>query len=465
MKKFIQVIIIFLILLSINFITIQSKEISTKDIFQLNLKKSENLNDPPYPASNPNPIDNSLNNNLIINLSWTGGDPDPGDTVTYNVFFGTNSNPPNVENVYPLNEYDPGLLKYNTQYYWRIDSYDDLNAATTGPIWTFTTKDDTPPFIPSNPSPANESIDVEIFSNISWTGGDPDGDNVTYDVYFGANSNPPNIISSYENSSYSPGILEYNTQYYWRIDSWDAYNYSSSGPIWTFTTKENPPPIIPYNIIPENESTNIYIDAILSWTGGDPDGDNVTYDVYFGTDQNPIKIISNQTINYYEPEQMETTITYYWRIVTWDSYGKSSISPLWHFKTSIYTNSPPNKPNRPSGPTTGRPSISYSYSSSTTEPNGEPIFYMFDWDDGTRMEWIGPFNSGQTVTASHNWRDKGSYAVKVKAKDIYGGESVWSDPLSISMPILKKLNYDFNNMNLKNMNLFLFIRTILKEIL
>ena len=91
MKKFIQVIMIFLILLSVNFITIQSKEISTKDIFQLNLKKSENLNDPPYPASNPNPLDNSLNNNLIINLSWTGGDPDPEDTVTYNVFFGTNS--------------------------------------------------------------------------------------------------------------------------------------------------------------------------------------------------------------------------------------------------------------------------------------------------------------------------------------------------------------------------------------
>jgi hypothetical protein len=65
---------------------------------------------------------------------------------------------------------------------------------------------------------------------------------------------------------------------------------------------------------------------------------------------------------------------------------------------------------------------------------------MFDWDDGTRMEWIGPFNSGQTVTVSHTWRDQGSYAIKVKAKDIYGGESFWSDPLAISIPKKRNLN-------------------------
>ena len=266
---------------------------------------------------------------------------------------------------------------------------------------------------------------------------------------------------SYENLSYYPGILGYNTQYFWRIDAWDTYGYSTTGPTWTFTTKENPPPIIPYNPIPENGSTNIYIDAILSWTGGDPDDDNVTYDVYFGSNQNPIKIISNQTINYYEPEEMETTTMYYWRIISWDSYNKSSVSPLWNFKTSIYTNNPPDKPNKPNGPTTGKPGISYSYSSSTTDSNGEPIFYMFDWDDGTHVEWIGPFNSDQTVTLSHTWSDKGSYAVKVKAKDIYGGESFWSDPLSISMPKYKKFNHNLIDFNLKNLNIYWFIRSIL----
>ncbi len=452
---------IFLILISVNFIHITAEEISNKESFQLNLTKSEILNDPPYPASNPDPLDNSTNINVRINLSWTGSDPDPQDIITYNIFFGISSNPPNIELVYPTNEYDPGLLEYTTKYYWRIDTYDNDGGATTGPTWTFTTKDDTPPFIPSNPSPLNESINVDIFTNISWIGGDPDGDNVTYDIYFGTSSNPPIVMLSYENLTYYPGILGYNTQYFWRIDAWDTYGYSTTGPTWTFTTKENPPPIIPYNPIPENGSTNIYIDAVLSWTGGDPDDDNVTYDVYFGANQNPIKIISNQTINYYEPEEMETTTMYYWRIISWDSYNKSSVSPLWNFKTSIYTNNPPDKPNKPNGPTTGKPGISYSYSSSTTDSNGEPIFYMFDWDDGTNVEWIGPFNSGQSATISHSWRDKGSYAVKVKAKDIYGGESFWSDPLSISMPKYKKFNHNLIDFNLKNLNIYWFIRSIL----
>jgi len=459
MKKNIQILLIFFVLLSINFINIAATDNSSK-ITKSYIVNYQNINNPPNPASNPIPVNNSLNIDLEINLSWIGGDPDPGDIVTYNLFFGTNINPPNIENVYPINTYNPGKLEYNTQYYWRIDSYDNNGGATTGPLWTFTTKDDTPPYIPSSPSPTNNSIDVDIFSNISWVGGDPDGDNVTYDLYFGTNSNPPNVALNYENLSYSPGVLDYNTQYYWRINAWDEYGYSSTGPIWIFTTKENPPPIMPYDIIPENESTNIYIDATLSWVGGDPDGDNVTYDIYFGTDQNPIKVSSNQTNNYYQPDEMEITTTYYWKIITWDSYGLKSISPLLNFKTSIYSNSPPNKPNKPSGPTAGKPGISYSYSSSTTEPNGEPIFYMFDWDDGTRMEWIGPFNSGQTITVSHTWRDRGSYAIKVKAKDIYGGESFWSEPLAISMPKNKNL-ISLLYLNQKNINLFWIINAIL----
>ncbi len=49
------------------------------------------------------------------------------------------------------------------------------------------------------------------------------------------------------------------------------------------------------------------------------------------------------------------------------------------------------------------------------DSNGEPIFYKFDWDDGTDSGWIGPYNSGQTINASHIWNSKGNYAVKVNA--------------------------------------------------
>ncbi len=50
-------------------------------------------------------------------LGWTSGDPDAGDTVTYDVYFGTSDNPPLVSNDQSATTYDPGTLSYSTHYY------------------------------------------------------------------------------------------------------------------------------------------------------------------------------------------------------------------------------------------------------------------------------------------------------------------------------------------------------------
>jgi len=94
----------------------------------------------------------------------------------------------------------------------------------------------------------------------------------------------------------------------------------------------------------------------------------------------------------------------------------------------------PNKPSKPSGPTSGKAGTEYTYTSSTTDPDDDDVFYLFDWDDGTDSGWLGPYDSGDTVTASHTWTEKGDYQIKVKAKDDYDVESPWSDPLSVTMP-------------------------------
>jgi len=388
---------------------------------------------PPYVPSNPDPANESVNVNITTNLSWTGGDPDPGDTVTYNIFFGTDPNPPNVETNYTDTTYNPSGLTYNTQYYWRIDAWDDYNYSTTGPIWTFHTKEGAPPYVPSNPDPANESTNIHITTNLSWTGGDPDGDPVKYDIYFGTDPNPPNVETNYTDTTYNPSGLTYNTQYYWRIDAWDDYNYSTTGPIWTFHTKEGAPPYVPSNPDPANESTNIHITTNLSWTGGDPDGDPVKYDIYFGTDPNPPNVETNYTDTTYNPSGLTYNTQYYWRIDAWDDYNYSTTGPIWTFTTTS-SNNPPNKPSRPSGPANGRTFTSYTYSSSTTDPDGDELYYMFDWDDGRLPDCIGPIDSGQDIIVTHTWTAKGTYNIKVRAMDEHGVESEWSDPLPISMP-------------------------------
>lgn len=95
---------------------------------------------------------------------------------------------------------------------------------------------------------------------------------------------------------------------------------------------------------------------------------------------------------------------------------------------------PPDKPARPSGPSSGQIGTEYSYTSSTIDTDGDTVYYFFDWGDGTDSGWLGPYDSGEGVSATHTWTGPGGYEIKVKAKDIDGAQSEWSEPLPVSMP-------------------------------
>ena len=85
----------------------------------------------------------------------------------------------------------------------------------------------------------------------------------------------------------------------------------------------------------------------------------------------------------------------------------------------------------------------YEYTATTVYDVNPPLYYKFDWGDGTFTEWLGRYNSGENCIATHTWKEKGTYEIKVKAKDIDGWESEWSDPLVVSMPKTKSIN-EFN---------------------
>jgi outer membrane protein assembly factor BamB len=90
------------------------------------------------------------------------------------------------------------------------------------------------------------------------------------------------------------------------------------------------------------------------------------------------------------------------------------------------SNQPPNTPSTPSGPSSGYTGTNYIYSTSSNDPEGNDVYYWFDWNDGTNNGWVGPYASGATGSASHSWSSPGTYAVKAKSKDTYGAESGWS---------------------------------------
>jgi hypothetical protein len=85
------------------------------------------------------------------------------------------------------------------------------------------------------------------------------------------------------------------------------------------------------------------------------------------------------------------------------------------------------------GSTSGSPGVEYTYTIVTTDPDGDDVYYCIDWGDGTPEEWIGPYSSGEEITVSHTWDERGIYTVKVKAKDVFDHESDWAT-LSVTMP-------------------------------
>jgi len=100
---------------------------------------------------------------------------------------------------------------------------------------------------------------------------------------------------------------------------------------------------------------------------------------------------------------------------------------------AFYYNQKPVKPDKPTGEDSGSIDTVHEYSSSSFDPDGDDIFYMWDFGDGASFSWIGPFESNEPCYVEHNWDEKGDYEIRVKSRDRCYSESPWSESLSVSM--------------------------------
>lgn len=238
-------------------------------------------------------------------------------------------------------------------------------------------------------------------------------------------------------------------------------SYGSGGQdIWLIRIEsDNDPPYEPSDPIPENNSVNVDIDTNISWTGGDPDEDNVKYDVYFGKTSPPPLVSENQLINVYDPGILEYETVYYWRIVTSDEYGLLTEGPIWIFTTKL--NNPPNPPII-TGPINGKNGVEYEYTFVSKDPESEDLQYEIRWGDGTMIGWLGPSPSGEEISVNYTFDNKGTFKIKAKAKDIFNQESNWGE-LTVTMSRTKPINYSFHlllNFLENHPNLFPIIRQI-----
>lgn len=76
--------------------------------------------------------------------------------------------------------------------------------------------------------------------------------------------------------------------------------------------------------------------------------------------------------------------------------------------------------------------VEYTFYITFEDPEGDQWYLMVDWGDGTN-DWLGPYDSGETVPFTHYWTEIGNYEIRMKIKDEHGNESEWS---SISITVI-----------------------------
>lgn len=131
-----------------------------------------------------------------------------------------------------------------------------------------------PPYIPECRSPANNATGVSTGPTLAWTGGDPDGDSVTYQIFLsGAGGFPcPGcdntlVVGPSDNFTFPPGSLQPDKRYVWRVITTDQHGSVSYGPYWTFFTTSVPPSGVTLDFNPATDLQKVV------------NGDNVTYNV------------------------------------------------------------------------------------------------------------------------------------------------------------------------------------------
>jgi len=206
----------------------------------------------PYPyATNPDPVEDALIEKTWVELTWLPS----SIAVSHNVYFGESFDDVNdgTNDAFLVNQaestrilgltgylYPDGLVP-GTTYYWRIDEVNNAepNSPWKGDVWSFTI----PPRNAYDISPLDGTKFVDPNVEFSWTGG---LGAILHHVYFGDNFDNVNdgagdtYKGELTDPTYTPGTLELDKTYYWRVDEFDNTS-TLKGEVWSFTTE----PFIP----------------------------------------------------------------------------------------------------------------------------------------------------------------------------------------------------------------------------
>jgi outer membrane protein assembly factor BamB len=110
----------------------------------------------------------------------------------------------------------------------------------------------------------------------------------------------------------------------------------------------------------------------------------------------------------------------------------------------IIIDEPPLTPTILSGIDSGKINISYDFSSSTTDPDGDKIAIRFDWGNNDTSDWSFFHSSSDTIATNYIWINPGTYLVKAQAKDVYDMTSEWSEGFPVAITNLGTVKWRYH---------------------
>ena len=298
----------------------------------------------PFPRR-PDPADGAILRDTWVSFTWVSGDY----AVSHDVYLGENyddvaagtgdtfhgNQTDNIVTIgFPGFPYPDGLVPGMT-YYWKIVEIDesDPESPWEGPVWSFSIA----PKSAFSPYPVDGSESVDPNIALRW---EPGYGAILHYVYFGDDydvvSNAAGAMPSGP-PTYSPGTLDLEKVYYWRIDAFHGAE-TIKGDIWSFST-----PGAVGSPMPSNGAVDVTQVQILSWEASDS---AASHQVYFGTDKDAVQSADTGSPEYkgsktigsesFDPGKLEWDLSYYWRVDEVKADGTSQKGMVWTFTTANF---------------------------------------------------------------------------------------------------------------------------------
>ncbi len=181
------------------------------------------------------PEDGAINQPTELTLDWEG----VAGASIYEYQYSTSSSFMTYWNDYLEDtEATINALNNNYTYYWRVRASDGGAYSDWSEVWSFTIIEAGAGLVtPTLVAPANNATDVLITPQLLWN---IVPTAVEYEYQYSTDETFSTFSgSTTQSTAISIGDLEYNTQYFWRIQATDGTQLSDWSAIWSFVTEDD----------------------------------------------------------------------------------------------------------------------------------------------------------------------------------------------------------------------------------